>query len=71
MVAPAVSIRQVAEHAGVSAGTVSNVLNRPEIVAPPTRARVREAIIALGFVPNESARQLRRGRGRALGLVTR
>src|SRR5690606_21562461 len=64
-----VSIREVANHAGVSVGTVSNVLNRPEIVAPATRSRVLEAIAALGFVPNESARQLRRGRSRALGLV--
>lgn len=64
-----VSIRQVASHAGVSVGTVSNVLNRPEIVAPTTRARVLRAITELGFVPNESARQLRRGRGRVLGLV--
>lgn len=69
MAAPMVSIREVASHAGVSVGTVSNVLNRPEIVAPTTRARVLRAISELGFVPNESARQLRRGRGRALGLV--
>jgi LacI family transcriptional regulator, galactose operon repressor len=67
--APVVSIREVASHAGVSVGTVSNVLNRPEIVAPTTRARVQRAITELGFVPNESARQLRRGRGRVLGLV--
>lgn len=64
-----VSIRDVANQAGVSVGTVSNVLNRPEIVADATRARVRDAIAELGFVPNESARQLRRGRGRVLGLV--
>jgi LacI family transcriptional regulator len=67
--APVVSIREVASRAGVSVGTVSNVLNRPEIVAPTTRARVQRAITELGFVPNESARQLRRGRGRVLGLV--
>lgn len=66
---PMASIREVASRAGVSVGTVSNVLNRPEIVAPTTRARVQRAITELGFVPNESARQLRRGRGRALGLV--
>lgn len=69
MATPMVSIREVASQAGVSVGTVSNVLNRPEIVAPSTRARVRRAITELGFVPNASARQLRRGRSRALGLV--
>jgi LacI family transcriptional regulator len=63
------SIRDVAAEAGVSVGTVSNVLNRPGAVAPATRARVEEAIAALGFVRNESARQLRAGRSRTLGLV--
>jgi LacI family transcriptional regulator len=64
-----VSIRDVAAHAGVSVGTVSNVLNRPEIVARATRDRVLAAIKSLGFVRNESARQLRAGRSRTLGLV--
>ncbi|TQS44476.1 LacI family DNA-binding transcriptional regulator [Cryptosporangium phraense] len=63
------SIREVAERAGVSVGTVSNVLNRPEAVAPATRERVRRAIEELGFVRNESARHLRAGRSRTLGLV--
>ncbi|MGX1884455.1 LacI family DNA-binding transcriptional regulator [Streptomyces sp. NPDC055287] len=39
----------VARRAGVSTGTVSNVLNRPDSVAEPTTQRVREAIDALGF----------------------
>jgi LacI family transcriptional regulator len=64
-----VSIREVAARAGVSVGTVSNVLNRPEIVAKATRDSVHAAIDALGFVRNESARQLRAGRSRIIGLV--
>ena len=64
-----VSIREVAAHAGVSVATVSNVLNRPEIVAQPTRDRVNASIRELGFVRNESARQLRAGRSRTIGLV--
>ena len=64
-----VSIREVAAHAGVSVATVSNVLNRPEIVAQPTRQRVQSSIRKLGFVRNESARQLRAGRSRTIGLV--
>jgi LacI family transcriptional regulator, galactose operon repressor len=63
------SIRDVAARAGVSVGTVSNVLNHPDVVAPATRARVEEAIAALGFVRNESARQLRAGRSRTVGLI--
>lgn len=65
----AASIRDVAEHAGVSVGTVSNVLNRPDVVSAGTRERVLAAIAALGFVRNESARQLRAGHSRTIGLV--
>jgi len=64
-----VSIRDVAALAGVSLGTVSNVLNRPDVVAEPTRSRVQDAIKKLGFIRNESARQLRAGRSRTIGLV--
>src|SRR6201986_4791750 len=64
-----VSIREVAARAGVSVATVSNVLNRPEIVAQATRDRGNAAIRELGFVRNESARQLRAGRSRTIGLV--
>jgi LacI family transcriptional regulator len=63
------SIREVAEQAGVSLGTVSNVLNRPEMVAEATRLRVQAVIEQLGFVRNGSARQLRAGRSHHLGLV--
>jgi len=65
----AASVRDVAEAAGVSVGTVSNVLNRPERVAPATVDRVRQVIERLGFVRNDAARQLRAGRSQALGLV--
>ncbi len=64
-----VSIREVAALAGVSVGTVSNVLNKPELVSLETRRRVDSAIKDLGFVRNESARQLRAGRSRVIGLV--
>jgi LacI family transcriptional regulator len=65
----AVSIRDVAVRAGVALGTVSNVLNRPQKVAEPTRKRVLDAIDELGFVRNDAARQLRAGLSRTLGLV--
>ena len=64
-----VSVRDVAQRAGVSTGTVSNVLNRPDQVAPATRQRVLDAIDELGFVRNEAARQLRAGHSRMIGLV--
>lgn len=63
------NIREVAKRAGVSLGTVSNVLNRPEIVAEETRRRVQLAIEEIGFVRNGSARQLRAGESQYIGLV--
>ncbi|TFB69200.1 LacI family DNA-binding transcriptional regulator [Cryobacterium sp. Hz9] len=64
-----ISVNDVAAAAGVSVGTVSNVLNRPEKVSPGTVARVQAAIADLGFVRNDAARQLRAGRSRSLGLI--
>lgn len=64
-----VGIREVARRAGVSPGTVSNVLNRPERVAPATRARVEQAIRELGFVRNASASTLRAGQSSTIGLM--
>jgi LacI family transcriptional regulator len=64
-----VSLRDVAKAAKVSVGTVSNVLNRPEVVAPETLARVQATIKELGFVPNGFARHLRSGQSRTLGLI--
>ena len=65
----AASMKDVAVRAGVSLGTVSNVLNKPELVKPPTRARVEQAIAELGFVRNESARHLRGGQSRFLAYL--
>ncbi len=65
----AVSVRDVALRARVSVGTVSNVMNHPDKVAPATVARVQAAINELGFIRNDAARQLRDGRSKTIGLV--
>jgi LacI family transcriptional regulator len=65
----AARIQDVAGLAGVSIGTVSNVLNRPDIVRVATRRRVEQAIAELSYVPNGSARQLKAGRSRVLAYV--
>lgn len=62
-------VKDVALLAGVSLGTVSNVLNRPDKVSPGTITKVTTAIAQLGYVRNDAARQLRNGRSRSLGLV--
>src|SRR4051812_27674391 len=63
------SVKDVAATAGVSLGTGSNVLNRPDRVRPTTRERVERAIAELGFGRNEGARQLRAGTSRAVAYV--
>lgn len=63
------SIRDVGMLAGVSIGTVSNALNRPNEVAPETLMRVQRAIAELGYVPNRAARNLRAGRSATVGFV--
>lgn len=65
----AASIKDVANHAGVAVGTVSNVLNYPDRVAEKTRSRVLDSIAELGFVRNDVARQLRAGHSRTVGLI--
>jgi LacI family transcriptional regulator len=62
-------MKDVAALAGVSLGTVSNVLNSPHLVTPATQERVLEAIDKLGWVRNDSARQLRAGRSHSIGLI--
>ncbi|WP_020673732.1 LacI family DNA-binding transcriptional regulator [Amycolatopsis nigrescens] len=64
-----VGIKDVARAAGVSIGTVSNVVNRPQVVAPATRSRVQSVIEELGYVRDESARQLRAGHSRIMALL--
>lgn len=64
-----VTIRDVARMAGVSTGTVSNVLNRPDIVADATRQRVLDAVGSTGFIRNTQAYQLRGGRSHTVGVV--
>ena len=64
-----VSVKDVAALAGVSVGTVSNVLNRPEKVSADVMSRVQAAIEKLGFVRNDAARQLRAGMSHSIGLV--
>lgn len=64
-----VGIREVAEAARVSVGTVSNVLNKPDRVSQATLDRVLGVMDGLGFVRNGLARQLRMGTGTTLGMI--
>ncbi|QFY14680.1 LacI family DNA-binding transcriptional regulator [Nonomuraea phyllanthi] len=66
---PAV-LMDVAVRAGVSAMTVSRVLNAPDRVKAETRARVLAAVRELDYRPNQAARQLVTGRSGVLGVVS-
>lgn len=63
------SVRDVAKLAGVSPSTVSNFLHRPHLLSADSHTSVAAAIAQLGYVPNESARQLRSGASRTLALI--
>ncbi|NEB81681.1 LacI family transcriptional regulator [Streptomyces sp. SID14478] len=64
-----VSLKDVAERAGVSIKTVSNVVNNYQHVTPAMRARVQQAIDELGYRPNLTARHLRKGRTGIIALA--
>lgn len=64
-----VTIRQVAQKAGVSTQTVSRVLNNRPDVAVETRELVQQVIVQLGYKPSALARSLIRRRSLTLGVV--
>lgn len=64
-----ISIREVARLAGVSASTVSRVINGTAKVEPEKKARVFRVIEETGFVPNEVARTLFRKSAKTIGLI--
>ncbi|WEV46921.1 LacI family DNA-binding transcriptional regulator [Bifidobacterium sp. ESL0690] len=63
-----ITIKDVAKYAGVSFKTVSNVLNDTGSMRPETRRRVEEAIRSLGYTVNVSARSLRKGGSKLIGV---
>jgi DNA-binding LacI/PurR family transcriptional regulator len=64
-----VRLRDVADHAGVSVKTVSNVVNGYPHVSPAMREHVQASLDALGYRPNLSARSLRQGRSGVIALA--
>jgi len=63
------TISDVARQAGVSAMTVSRVINNSGYISLETRERVEKAILELGYVPNALARSLRFKQTKTLALV--
>jgi LacI family gluconate utilization system Gnt-I transcriptional repressor len=64
-----ITLTDVAELAGVSAITVSRVINYPEKVSESLRTQVQKAIDALGYIPNQHASSLASSRSRVIGVA--
>lgn len=64
-----VTIRQVADAAGVARSSVSRAFTKPEMLSPATVAKVREVAAALGYAPNHTARALSTGRHGNIALI--
>lgn len=65
-----VTIVEIAKEAGVSAQTVSRVVNRHDNVAESTRQQVQEIIDRLGYHPSRLARSLLQGHSNTIGIVS-
>jgi DNA-binding LacI/PurR family transcriptional regulator len=63
------NIKQIADIANVSLGTVSHVLNETARVREPLRRRVMDAVEALGYQPSQIARGLRRDKTDTIGMI--
>lgn len=64
-----VTLAEVAQHAGVSASTVSYVLSGKRSISASTRRRVEESIRRLGYHPNAGARALASSRSNVIALM--
>jgi LacI family transcriptional regulator len=62
-------LKDVANAAGVSIATASNVLRGAKATTPEVQRRVRDAIERLGYVPNPHAQSLRTGHSHTIGVV--
>lgn len=63
------TIRDIAKHAGVSVGTVSNYLNNSDRLADKTRVRISHSIKELKYYPNVAARSLKSSLTWRIGIV--
>jgi len=65
----AATMKDVAEHAGVSTATVSRALMNPEKVSAATRQKVEQAVLAVGYSPHALARSSKRNESRTILVI--
>lgn len=70
LIVRSVTLDDVAAIAGVSAKTVSRVVNNDSKVSPETRKRIQKAIDQIGYLPNLAARSLATAQTKLIGLFT-
>ena len=64
-----VTIRDVADQAGVSVATVSRYINKTAAVSPQTAARINKVVTQLNYVPHATARNLATSKTKSIGLL--
>ncbi|MCC3252266.1 LacI family DNA-binding transcriptional regulator, partial [Serratia marcescens] len=63
------TMKDVAEMAGVSTATVSRALMNPEQVSTPTRQKVEQAVLAVGYSPHSMTRNIKRNESRTILVI--
>ncbi|WP_086580707.1 DNA-binding transcriptional regulator CytR [Serratia marcescens] len=63
------TMKDVAEMAGVSTATVSRALMNPEKVSTPTRQKVEQAVLAVGYSPHALSRNIKRNESRTILVI--
>ncbi|MBS0971124.1 MULTISPECIES: DNA-binding transcriptional regulator CytR [Yersiniaceae] len=66
---PMATMKDVAEMAGVSTATVSRALMNPEKVSAPTRQKVEQAVLAVGYSPHALSRNIKRSESRTILVI--
>ncbi|WP_235817465.1 LacI family DNA-binding transcriptional regulator [Gracilibacillus timonensis] len=64
------TLKEVSKHCGLSTATVSHVIHGTKPVKKETKERVLRSVEELGYIPHESARQLKAGSSRLIGVLT-
>ena len=64
-----ISMKELAQHCGVSVATVSKALNDQSDIGESTKTRIKEAAVELGYYPNAAARSLKTNRSYNIGVL--
>ncbi len=66
-----ITIKDIAKECGVGVSTVSRALNNHPDINPETRRKIMEVIERTGFIPNNSARNLKRTDAKCIAMLVK